>query len=74
LNLAVFALDGGDGNTMLRPLSSSGGAGKSLVELTLANPASIASSDRVMLLLFAGGVGGNSFLGGGDGNSGVIGC
>jgi hypothetical protein len=74
LNLAVFALEGGDGNTISRPLSSSEGAGKSLVEVTFADPISAVSSDLERPSLFSRGVGGSSFLGGGDGSSGVVGC
>lgn len=72
LNLAVFVLDGGDGKIILCTLSSSGGAGKFLVELALANPVPVVPSDREVLLPLSRGVGGNSFLGGGDGNSGVL--
>jgi hypothetical protein len=74
LNLAVFALDGGDGNTISCPLSSSDGAGKSLPKVTLADPASVVSTNLERPSLVARGVGGSSFLGGGDGSSGVVDC
>ena len=74
LNLAVFALDVGDGNTIPRPFSSNGGAGKSLFGVTLAESMSAASSDLDMPSIFARGVGGSSFLGGGDGSPGVVDC
>ena len=74
LNLAVFALDGGDGNIIPRPLSSNGGAGKALVETVLANPMSAVSSDLESPSFFVCGVGGRSFLGGGEGSSGVVDC
>lgn len=74
LNLAVFALEGGDGTIILRPFSPAGGAGRFLVELVLASPNSNVASILERRSLFARGVGGSSFWGGGDGSSGVVDC